>query len=95
MSLVLLDTCDCSFFAENPVSASSTSLPVQGQLNPAQIALAAARNLGMSSALPAQAAAQALSGLGGAAGYQANPQLLAQLMKSPQNPNAGQCECRC
>ncbi|CAM9858846.1 unnamed protein product [Ascophyllum nodosum] len=73
-------------------SASSTSLPVQGQLNPAQIALAAARNLGMPSALPAQAAAQALSGLGGGGGYQANPQLLAQLMKTPQNPSASQCK---
>lgn len=81
-----------AFLADSTVSASTPSLPVQGQLNPAQIALAAARNLGMSGALPAQAAAQALSGLGGAAGYQANPQLLAHLMKSPQNPNAGQCE---
>lgn len=57
-----------------------TNLPVQSHLNPAQIAMAAARNLGVHSALPAQAG-QALSGLGGGAGYQANPQLLAQLMR--------------
>ena len=63
-------------------SSMPTSLPVQG-LNPAQIAMAAARNLGVHSALPAQTA-QALSGLGGGAGYQANPQLLAQLMRPQQ-----------
>lgn len=64
-------------------------IPVQqGQLNPAQIALAAARNLGVPSALPSQAVGQALGG------YQANPQLLAQLMR-PQQQNVGQCERLC
>lgn len=61
--------------------------------NPAQIALAAARNLGMPTALPGQAAG-ALSGLGGGAGFQANPQLLAQVMRTAQQQagNPGQCE---
>lgn len=68
-----------------------SALPGPGMLNPAQIALAAARNLGVHSALPSQAAAQALSGMGGGAGYQANPQLLAQLMRPAQAAPA-QCE---
>lgn len=64
--------------------------------NPAQIALAAARNLGMPTALPGQAAG-AVGGLGGAAGFQANPQLLAQVMRTAQQQpgNPGQCKRRC
>ena len=62
--------------------------------NPAQIALAAARNLGMPTALPGQQAPGALSGLGGGAGFQANPQLLAQVMRTAQQQagNPGQCK---
>ncbi|CAM9534999.1 unnamed protein product [Ectocarpus sp. 12 AP-2014] len=64
--------------------AAAAAAPAAG-LNPAQIALAAARNLGVPSALPGQAAG-GLSGLGaaGAGGFQANPQLLAQVMRSAQ-----------
>lgn len=68
-----------------PAAPTNAYLPVQGQMNPAQIALAAARNLGVHSALPSPAGAQAL------AGYQANPQLLAQLMRSPQAAQQTQC----
>ncbi|CAB1119322.1 unnamed protein product [Ectocarpus sp. CCAP 1310/34] len=65
-------------------AAAAAAAPAAG-LNPAQIALAAARNLGVPSALPGQAAG-GLSGLGaaGAGGFQANPQLLAQVMRSAQ-----------
>lgn len=74
-------------------AAAASAAPAQAMPNPAQIALAAARNLGMPTALPGQAAG-ALSGLGGGAGFQANPQLLAQVMRSAQQQagNPGQCE---
>lgn len=78
------------------------------QMNPSQIALAAARNLGVYSALPAQQQQQqqhlqqqqqSMSSFGGAAlgGPQSNPQLLAQLLRTggqqQQAGQAGQCEC--
>lgn len=70
-----------------PAAAAPGFLPIQGQMNPAQIALAAARNLGVHSALPSTAGAQAI------AGYQANPALLAQLMRPPQSAAQPQCKC--
>ncbi|CAN0176940.1 unnamed protein product [Pylaiella littoralis] len=72
-----------------PSSTTAAAAPgalAQTMLNPSQIALAAARNLGMPSALPAQAA----GGLGASAGYQANPQLLAQVMRTAQQQQAAQ-----
>lgn len=73
-------------------TAPAASLPLQGQLNPAQIAMAAARNLGVHSALPAQPAA-GLAGFGAGAAFQSNPQLLAQLMRpAQQQATPGQCK---
>lgn len=76
-------------------AAAATVVPAQTALNPSQIALAAARNLGVPSALPGQAAG-GLAGLGAAPGLQSNPQLLAQVMRTAQQQagNPGQCESR-
>lgn len=80
------------FIIAAPSSTTAAAAPgalAQTMLNPSQIALAAARNLGMPSALPAQAA----GGLGASAGYQANPQLLAQVMRTAQQQQAAQGQC--
>ncbi len=87
-----------ALFLSHPAPSSTTAaaaaaaVPAQTALNPSQIALAAARNLGVPSALPGQAAG-GLAGLGAAAGLQSNPQLLAQVMRAQQQTgNPGQCE---
>eukprot|EP00752_Nemacystus_decipiens_P017920 g16063.t2 len=82
---------DTAVAPSSTTAAAASAAPAQAMPNPAQIALAAARNLGMPTALPGQAAG-ALSGLGGGAGFQANPQLLAQVMRTAQQQagNPGQ-----
>lgn len=89
-----LSTRCCVTAPSSTTAAAASAAPAPAMPNPAQIALAAARNLGMPTALPGQQAPGALSGLGGGAGFQANPQLLAQVMRTAQQQagNPGQCK---